>query len=320
MKIEQHRLGGFHTTRTLVSIRRNVREWSWRVALSVVIGAGVVTAIVSWSLASTTPAILHVLTTEPSYSDIVRQVGGANVMVRTVDVSGALTGTPVPRATLLSDLAWANVVIRNGLGLDGDLANLEVANPSTQRTEVVVSTLVGPTPPYTPLWYSPEAMISLTSRVGALLESDIPGRASTIQRSTLKVSASLGSINEALVIFRRRYPHAIISSVTPAATTLVSLSDVSNDAPVGIDASPSASAWSAEDAIIASSQPRALIFDPTQPPSINGPLLQRAASAQVPVVAFYPSLPSGYHYQTWIQAELAALVRAITTGLSTPSL
>jgi zinc/manganese transport system substrate-binding protein len=41
----------------------------------------------------------------------------------------------------------------------------------------------------------------------------------------------------------------------------------------------------------------------------------------VPIVGVYETMPTdGYTYQTWMEAELAAIERAITTGKSTVKL
>jgi zinc/manganese transport system substrate-binding protein len=38
------------------------------------------------------------------------------------------------------------------------------------------------------------------------------------------------------------------------------------------------------------------------------------------VVGVYETMPSGYHYQSWMLAEVSALERAVGQGLSTEAL
>jgi zinc/manganese transport system substrate-binding protein len=40
----------------------------------------------------------------------------------------------------------------------------------------------------------------------------------------------------------------------------------------------------------------------------------------IPVVGVYETMPSGYHYQSWMLAELSALNQAITAKTSTEHL
>ena len=48
--------------------------------------------------------------------------------------------------------------------------------------------------------------------------------------------------------------------------------------------------------------------------------LQEAAAHHVPDVAVYETMPAGYSYQTWMLAEVHALSRALTSGISTTEL
>ncbi len=317
MTIRRHQ--GF-VARGTFTLTANVSSSSNLVVRSLVgLVGGVVllSSFVAWSRASTSPLPVHVLCSRASFCDLVHQVGGAHVEVRTVDVSSPPTTSDTPASVVTEDVQWADVVVQNGAGLDGVLPSLETSSSSHALSVITADQLVDPVSPGTQLWWSPGAMQALVTRVTTVLDTLRPASARSFQASALRVTASLGGIDDSLAVFRRRYPGALITSVTPVASTLVSLTGEVNDAPATLT---SPTAWSEENSIIDASKVRALLFDPTAPASVDGPLLLRAAAAQVPVVAIYPSIPVGYSYETWIEAEIAAIVRAITTGISTPQL
>ncbi|NNN03094.1 MAG: zinc ABC transporter solute-binding protein [Acidimicrobiaceae bacterium] len=284
------------------------------------IGVVTLAGLVGWSRASSPPTVIHVLTTEPSFSDLVRQIGGGSVNVRTVNVTAGFSSSSTSQTPLADDLTWSNVIIQNGLGLDNQLASLEVAHPSTSRVLVTVSTLVPPAVNIPQLWYSPTAMDAVARRLNVVLRDLDPPRAAAFLANTQSFRASLGGYEDALVTFRRRYPSVTVSSIAPAATTLLDLTGVTNLVATSFTPTPppTASALAQEESLLRTKPVRAFLFDPTAPGTVNGPLLGVAAANEVPVVAIYPSMPAGYDYETWMQAELAALVRAVTTGTSTP--
>jgi zinc/manganese transport system substrate-binding protein len=48
--------------------------------------------------------------------------------------------------------------------------------------------------------------------------------------------------------------------------------------------------------------------------------LNLAKANGIPVVGVYETMPAGYDYQNWMLAEILALRRAVSTGLSTEQL
>ena len=54
--------------------------------------------------------------------------------------------------------------------------------------------------------------------------------------------------------------------------------------------------------------------------SITQSFLAQAQQAGIPVVAVYETMPSGYDYQSWMLAEVAALRKALAAKVSTTRL
>ena len=55
-------------------------------------------------------------------------------------------------------------------------------------------------------------------------------------------------------------------------------------------------------------------------PSLTLTIKQTALAAKVPVVGVYETMPTGYDYQSWMLAEVAAIEKAITHHRSTEKL
>ena len=54
--------------------------------------------------------------------------------------------------------------------------------------------------------------------------------------------------------------------------------------------------------------------------SVTESFLTVARAAHVPVVGVYETMPTGYTYQSWMQAEVRALRAAVAAGTSTQRL
>jgi zinc/manganese transport system substrate-binding protein len=55
--------------------------------------------------------------------------------------------------------------------------------------------------------------------------------------------------------------------------------------------------------------------------SLTNSLRDNALAAKIPIVGVYETMPTpGFTYQTWMMAEINAIVRGLSTGKSTEAL
>jgi zinc/manganese transport system substrate-binding protein len=67
-------------------------------------------------------------------------------------------------------------------------------------------------------------------------------------------------------------------------------------------------------------QVKAFLYNRQVTDSITATFLSEARAAGIPVVAVYETMPTGYHYQSWMVAETGAVLRALRDRQSTPRL
>ena len=127
---------------------------------------------------SLAPGTVRVVTTTTILADLVRQVGGTHVSVTSLVPRGGDVHTFDPRPSSLRAVAGADLVIRNGLGLDDWLAAL-VRNTGTTATVLAVAenlpgvtylTGTGAEGTVNPhVWLNPMYAAAMVDRIAAVL-------------------------------------------------------------------------------------------------------------------------------------------------------
>jgi len=75
-----------------------------------------------------------------------------------------------------------------------------------------------------------------------------------------------------------------------------------------------------QDSLLRQHRVRAFLYNQQVVSSVTGAFLATARRAGVPVVGVYETMPRGYSYQSWMLAEVRALIKAITQKVSTEKL
>ncbi len=87
----------------------------------------------------------------------------------------------------------------------------------------------------------------------------------------------------------------------------------------GVD--PSAQDVAAERSLLTQHKVRALVYNEQVTDSLTESFVALARSNGIPVVGVYETMPEpGYHYQSWMLAEMEALQRAVAGKISTEHL
>lgn len=281
------------------------------------------------SRAAAPPQRLLAIGAENEYADVIRQVGGRHVTVRAIESNpNADPHSFEASPSVAREVAQASLVVQNGLGYDAYMDRIESGSPNARRRIVDVQTLLGlPDSTANPhLWYAPATMPAVAAAVAADLAALDPPHAADYRAGAAAFDRSLMPLRAALRSFAARHPRVPVAVTEPvgddllaaAGATVLTPPRFQDDIMNGVDPAPQD--VSLEQQLLAGHRVKALLYNVQVTDSLTASFLDDAARARVPVVALYETMPAGYHYGSWMLAELRALDRAVSGGVSTERL
>ncbi|HTR74714.1 MAG TPA: zinc ABC transporter substrate-binding protein [Solirubrobacterales bacterium] len=266
---------------------------------------------------------------ENEYANVIEQIGG-----RYVDAS-AIESDPntdphtfEASASVAQQVAGADVVVQNGLGYDTYMEKIESASPSSGRKVIDVQELLG-LPDSTPnphLWYKPTTMLAVARRLAADFGELQPAHKAYFEANLRKFEASLRPWLEGLEEFSKKFPGAAVATTEPVADYMLEAAGIENLTPFTMqadimnDADPAPQAVALQESFFSEKKADAFVYNQQVTDSITEKFLASAADNGVPVVGVYETMPTGYTYQRWMEAELKALEEAVANGKSTEEL
>lgn len=257
---------------------------------------------------------------ENEYADVISQIGGPYVSVTAVQSNPntdphSFESTP----RIASEVSSAQLVVQNGLGYDDWVTKILSAGGGHPRV-IDVQHLLG-LPASTPnphLWYAPTTMPAVAAAVGRQLGSIQPAHAAYFAGRVQAFDASLGPWRSALAALRAAAPGAPVAVTEPVGDDLLHAAGADILTPFSLEAAvmngtdPSPQDVATERALIAQHRVRALVYNQQVTDTFTESLLSEANRDHVPVVGVYETMPTpGYHYQSWMTAEVNALAGAI---------
>lgn len=275
-------------------------------------------------------AALTAIGVENEYADVIAQVGGPYVSTTAImtdpntdphsfEVSPRIGGR----------IAGADLIVENGLGYDDWADKMVQAAPKPGRVVINVQHLRG-LPDSTPnphLWYDPATMPAVAQAVAAALGKLDPAHASYFQDQEKKFDASLTPWTEALAAFEKDYPGAPVAVTEPVGDYMLQAAGAKIMTPFALEAAimndtdPAPQDVSAQNALFTQGKVKALVYNRQVTDPLTNSFLELAHKHGIPVVAVYETMPApGYHYQSWMLAEVEALKRAVAGGISTETL
>jgi zinc/manganese transport system substrate-binding protein len=282
------------------------------------------------SASSASRSVVAIVAGENEYGDVASQIGGAEVRVYSVD-SNPNTDPHSYEATpsVGQKIAKANLLIENGVGYDTFMGTLASASPSSARKVINVQHLLG-LPDSTPnphLWYDPKTMPAVAQALVTDLSALDPDHEATFQANEAKFVTSLQPWLDAIAAFKARYGGATAATTEPVADYLLTAMGIDNLTPFQFQADimygtdPTPQVVSLEKGFFAKHQVKVFCYNQQVTDSLTGSIRQAALKAGVPVVGVYETMPvPGYDYQSWMTAEVAAIQKAIGSGVSTEHL
>ena len=267
---------------------------------------------------------------ENEYADVLAQVGGKYVQVSAI-MSNPNTDphTFEASASVARLVNAAQLVVQNGVGYDTFMNTIENAAPSSSRKVVVVQNLLGlPDSTANPhLWYKPGTMPAVATAVAADLAALQPAHAAYFKANAGAFISSLAAWNDAIAAFKAKYPNTPVATTEPVADYMLQAIGADNLTPFAFQADimngtdPSAQNVAVERSLFTQHKVTVLVYNQQVTDSLTESFITLAKANGIPVVGVYETMPvPGYHYQSWMLAEVQDLQKAVVNKISTEHL
>lgn len=275
-------------------------------------------------------APVRVVAGENQYGDVAAQIGGRWVRVTSVLANPSADPHSFEATTSVAKkVAAAGLLIENGLGYDAFMARLAAATSTPGRRLIDVQHLLR-LPDSTPnphLWYRPSTMPAVAAAVAGDLAALDPQHAAAFRTNEAAFLRSLSPLDAAITAFRAAHAGTPAATTEPVADDLLDALGVANLVPFRFQAAemdgtdPTPQDVAAVRRLVADRRVRFLCVNQQVTDTLTAGIRRLAASSGVPVVGVSETMPTpGYHYQSWMLAEVAAITRAVDTGASTARL
>ncbi|MBV9208653.1 MAG: zinc ABC transporter substrate-binding protein [Actinobacteria bacterium] len=267
---------------------------------------------------------------ENEYADVIQQVGGKYVQASAI-MSNPNTDPHTFEASVSVGrlVGGAQLVVQNGAGYDTFMNSLENATSGSSRKVIVAQHVLG-LPDSTPnphLWYKPGTMPAVANAIAADLAAIAPAHAAYFKANAAAFSRSLSALDNAIAAVKAKYPLVPVATTEPVADYLLQAAGADNLTPYAFQADimngtdPSAQDVAAERSLFTQHKVRVLVYNQQVTDSLTESFITLAHANGIPVVGVYETMPvPGYHYQSWMLAEVQALHEAVAFRVSTEQL
>jgi zinc/manganese transport system substrate-binding protein len=302
-------------------------------ALAALAGAALLAAGCSSSLAleGTSPnGTIVAVGAESQYADVIQQVGGKYVQVSAIMSNPSTDPHTFEASASVGRLVnAARLVVQNGLGYDTFMDSIEKAVPDSGRHVIVVQKLLGlpDSAPNPHLWYDPGTMPKVAAAVADSLAALQPGHAAYFKANAKTFTNSLKTWTSAIAAFKQQHPGTPVATTEPVADYLLQALGADNKTPWAFQADvmngtdPSAQDVAIERSLFTQHKVKAFLYNQQVTDSLTESFIALARASGIPVVGVYETMPEpGYHYQSWMQAEVRDLQKAVTSGVSSEHL
>jgi zinc/manganese transport system substrate-binding protein len=267
---------------------------------------------------------------ENEYANVIGQIGGKYVHVTAIESNPnsdphSFEASP----SVAEEVSTAQLVVQNGLGYDTYMNKIESAAASSARKVVDVQTLLG-LPDSTPnphLWYDPATMPAVAKAVATDLAALQPAHAAYFQARLHTFDRSLNPWLTALAQFKKAYPGTPVAVTEPVGDYMLQAAGARIRTPFrfqadvmnGVDPAPQD--ISLQTSLFRQHKVKVFLYNQQVTDSLTQAFLSQAHKYGVPVVGVYETMPTpGYDYQSWMLAEVHALLRAVADHDSTQKL
>jgi zinc/manganese transport system substrate-binding protein len=267
---------------------------------------------------------------ENEYADVIAQVGGKYVQASSI-MNNPNTDPHTFEASpaVAREISTAKLIVQNGVGYDDWATTIENAAPGAGREVINVQQLLG-LPDSTPnphLWYQPATMPKVASAIAADLGQIDPAHAAYYKANAASFIASLSAWTSAIAAFKSAHPHTPVATTEPVADYMLQAAGADNLTPWtfqadimnGTDPSPQDTAT--ENSLFTQHKVKVFLYNQQVTDALTESFIKLADQNGIPVVGVYETMPTpGFDYQSWMEAEVSALSKAVTSKVSTEKL
>ncbi len=267
---------------------------------------------------------------ENEYASVIQQVGGKYAQVSAIMSNPATDPhTYEASSSVAQEIGGAQLVVQNGVGYDTFMTTIEKAAANSKLKMINVQKLLG-LPDSTPnphLWYKPSTMPAVARAIAAGLASLQPAHAAYFKANAAAFTGSLAAWAGAIASFKAKYPGTPVATTEPVADYLLQAAGTDNLTPFAFQAvimngtDPSAQDVATERSLFTQHKVKALVYNQQVTDSLTESFVSLAQANGIPVVGVYETMPApGYHYQSWMLAEVHALQKAVASKTSSEHL
>ena len=274
--------------------------------------------------------VLHAVGIENEYADVIRQIGGPSVQVAAIESDPNTDPHSFEVSpSVASTLAGAALVVENGLGYDSWADRILSATPSAHRTLINVQHLLGlPDRTFNPhLWYQARTMPAVARAVADDLSALLPDQAAAFQARLAAFDASLETWTQSVASFRARFNGTRVAVTEPVADDLLLAAGCTIETPDSLQVAimngtdPSPQDVAVQRDLLRSRKVSVFAYNRQVTDSLTRSFLDLASKAGIPVIGVYETMPEpGFTYQSWMNAAMAALRRAVAEMPSSETL
>ena len=300
------------------------------IAMALTATAGLLATACSASSAGTSPGVIRAVGAENEYANVISQIGGKYVAVSAIE-SNPNTDPHTFEASpaVAREVADAQLVVQNGIGYDTYMNRIESSAASSSRKVIVVQNVLGlpDSAPNPHLWYSPNTMPKVAGAIAAELSKLSPAHAAYFRANVTKFDHSLQPWLTALAQFKAAYRGTPVAATEPVGNYMLQAAGADIKTPFGlqadimngVDLSPQY--VSLQDSLFSQHKVKVFVYNQQVTSSVTKSFLAEAHRYGIPVVGVYETMPTpGYHYQSWMLAEVNALRKAVASKVSTVKL
>ena len=272
---------------------------------------------------------INVVGVENEYADVISQIGGTYVQVTAIETdpnTDPHTFEVSPKVA--KQIAAAQLIVKNGLGYDSWVDKIIAAAPSASRKVIDAQQLLGlPDSTRNPhLWYDPKTMPAIAKAVADGLSALDPAQASYFKDNATKFEASLKPWTTAIASFKASHAGTPVAVTEPVGDYMLQaigcniLTPFSLEAAIMNGTDPSPQDVTTQNDLFNGHKVQVFVYNQQVTDSLTTTFLALAKKNGIPVVGVYETMPTGYHYQSWMEAEVAAMLKAVTKKESTEKL
>lgn len=297
--------------------------------LSALSAVAVLLAVASINSAVAAQGTINAIGVENEYADVISQIGGKYVSVTAIETdpnTDPHTFEVSPKVA--SQIASAELIVENGLGYDSWADKIIAATPKASRKVINVQHLLG-LPDATPnphLWYDPKTMPAVAKAIAESLITLKPAQAAYFRANAVKFDASLKPWNTAIASFKTKYGTTPVAVTEPVADYMLQAIDCNIMTPFSLQAAimngidPSPQNVATQNELFTEHKVKVFVYNQQVTDTLTKSFLDLAKKNGIPVVGVYETMPVGYHYQSWMVAEVNALRKAVADKTSTTKL